>query len=677
MDSLLQNMLDWITMHPHIFSIAVFIVALMESLVVLGLLIPGAALLFGAGALMATGALPILPILFWTIAGAIVGDTISFLLGHHYHQRLRVIWPFRRYPRLVNRGVDFFVRHGGKSVFMARFIGPLRPIVPAIAGMMNMTTARFLLVDVIASILWAPVYILPGMVFGASLGLAAEVAGRLVVLLVVIASAAWLGVWLIANLIRLLQPHAAALLERLLDWSRGHPLIKPLAGSLLDPNHPEARGLATLSALLFITLWLSLLISRQVLHGHMLAGIDTYLFHALENLRTPWVDNAAVFITQFGNKPLLAVVIAGGCSWLFWKGYSKAAWHWFAVYAFAGLLTWVLKVTVRIERPGGIFDSYSFPSAHTSMSLVVYGFLALIIARELPQPRRWLPYTLAGLMVVAIALSRIYLGVHWFSDVLAGLTLGIFWVALIGIAYDRHPAPVLPVRQLLTVTLLLLTLAGSWQLQQNFSHNLAAYQPRVEIHRITTATWKATGWEQLPVYRVDLEGNNGQPMNLQWAGSLEALRTILAQDGWREAPRVGPLNAMNWLAPKPKIDNLPVLPQVHDGRHQALLMIAPPVAEKDRLIVVRLWPSNRELLNSGQPLWIGKVDFLYLEQDLPLITYLRTAPDFGSPLDFLQSTLHQTGNVGMMLRNFQVQTAAAQWQGEVLLAWEIMTGKQR
>ena len=208
MDAWLQDLLNWISLHPHAFIIAVYVVALMESLVVLGLLIPGAALLFGVGALMATGALPIAPIMLSALAGAITGDFVSFLLGQHYQQRLRVIWPFRRYPRLVNRGVDFFVRHGGKSVFMARFIGPLRPIVPAIAGMMNMHTSRFLVVDVIASLLWAPVYILPGMVFGASLGLAAEVAGRLVVLLVVIAAIAWLGFWLISNLIRLLQPHA-------------------------------------------------------------------------------------------------------------------------------------------------------------------------------------------------------------------------------------------------------------------------------------------------------------------------------------------------------------------------------------------------------------------------------------------------------------------------------------
>jgi undecaprenyl-diphosphatase len=364
------------------------------------------------------------------------------------------------------------------------------------------------------------------------------------------------------------------------------------------------------------------------------------------------------------------VVITGGCAWLFWKRCTKAAWHWLAVCAFAGLLTWVLKVTVQVERPASIPDSYSFPSAHTSMSLVVYGFLALMIARELPQPRRWLPYSLAGLLVVAIALSRIYLGVHWFSDVLAGITLGIFWVALIGIAYDRHPAPTLPVKHLLTVVLLLLALATGWQTQQNFSHDLAMYAPRVEIHRITAATWKTAGWKQLPVYRVDLEGKNEQPMNLQWAGSLDTLHATLLQGGWHDAASPGPLNALNWLAPEPDIGSLPVLPQVNDGQHQRLLMIAPLAAAKDRLIVLRLWPSNRELLDSGQPVWTGKVDYLYLELDLPLIAYLRTAPDFESPLYYLQSTLQQAGDIGMLLRTRQERIDRLQWQGQVLLAWK-------
>ena len=670
MNELLQSLLNWIALHPAAFSIAVFFIALMESLVVLGLLIPGAALLFGAGALMATGTLPITSIMLSTIGGAIVGDFVSFLIGQHYHQRLRVIWPFRRYPVMVNRGVDFFVRHGGKSVFMARFIGPLRPIVPAIAGMMNMPTSRFLAIDIIASALWAPVYILPGMVFGASLGLAAEVAGRLVVLLVVIVGIAWLGVWLIGTLIRLLQPHITRALEKTLEYSRSHPLIRPLAGSLLDPDHPEARGLAMLSLLFFITLWLLLLTSRQVLHGHWLDGIDAYVFHTLEQLRIPWADQVMVFITQLGNQTLLAIVLAGSCAWLFWKGNSKAAWHWLAVYACAGLLTWVLKSTVQIPRPVAAYDGYSFPSAHTSMSLAVYGFLALIIARELHVTRRWLPYSGAGLIIVSVALSRLYLGVHWFSDVLAGLLLGLVWVALIGIAYDRHPAPRLPVRRLLGITTLLLVATMSWQTQRDFSEELALYAPRIPIHRVTPATWKISSWEQLPAYRLDLEGEDTQPMNFQWAGTLQTLKTALLAQGWKSAAPVSPVSAIRWLAPDPEISALPILPQVNDGQHQGLLLVGPQQPNKNRLIILRLWPSDQQILGNNIPVWTGNVAYLGIEKDLPLITYLTTGKDFETPLLQLTNMLINSQRIHVLQRKRPVTGLPILWQGNVLLAWE-------
>jgi membrane protein DedA with SNARE-associated domain/membrane-associated phospholipid phosphatase len=670
MDTLLQDLLNWISLHPHAFIIAVYIIALMESLVVLGLLIPGAALLFGAGALIATGALPIAPIMLSASAGAITGDFISFLLGQHYQQRLRVIWPFRRYPRLVNRGVNFFVQHGGKSVFMARFIGPLRPIVPAIAGMMNMTTSRFLLVVVTASLLWSPVYILPGMVFGASLGLAAEVAGRLVVLLVVLAGIAWLGFWLISTLIRLLQPHIATALEKILERSRSHPMIKPLAGSLLDPNHPEARGLAILSVLFFITLWVILLTSRQVLHGHWFDGIDSYIFHSLQDLRTPWISNAMVFVTQFGSKKLLAFILVGGSAWLLWKRYNKAAWHWLAVYTLTGLLTWVLKNTVQIARPPGIESGYSFPSAHTSMSLAVYGFLALMIARELPVQRRWIPYSIAGLLITLIAMSRLYLGVHWFSDVLAGFSLGLAWVALIGIAYDRHPAPPLPVKHLLIVTLLLLTIAGSWYTHRNYTQELAHYSPQTEIHRITLSTWKTIGWEQLPIYRMDIEGVSVQPMNFQWAGSLDSLQAELNQHGWKPATPVSPMNAMNWLAPAPGISTLPILPQVNDGQHQELLLVAPHSAADSYLTVIRLWPSNHELVSGNAPVWVGNVSKLYIERTIPLIAYLRTAPDFDGPMQQLYAVLRWLPGIATAHRNRNITKENPRWSGDVLLAWE-------
>lgn len=668
MDNMLQSLLDWVSLHPHLSGLLIYIVTLLESLVVIGLLIPGAIVLFGVGALVATGALELLPTLAWAAAGALSGDTVSFMLGRHYHQRLRVMWPLKRYPRLVNRGIDFFYRHGGKSIFMARFVGPVRPILPAIAGMMDMRRSRFLLVDFIASVLWAPAYILPGMVFGASLGLAAEVAGRLVVLLVVLVGISWFGVMLIRGIGKLVQPHAAAALERLLHWSRRHPRIGPLAGSLLDPDHPEARGLTILSGLLFLTLWLLLLILRQVLHGDFMGDLDNYLFHFLQNLRTPWADHLMVFVTQFGEQALLATVLIGGSLWLTWKGNTKAALHWIAVYAGAGILTFVLKYSAQIARPIEYYSGYSFPSAHASMSLVVYGFLALLVAREILFKHRWLPYSIAGLIVMAIAFSRLYLGVHWFSDVLGGITLGLFWAALIGIAYDRHPAPRLPVKSTLGVAAVIMLLAGGIHVQRNFSQDLAKYAPRIEVQALSQDAWVSGYWQQLPDYRIDLEGHNEQPMNIQWAGSLQRLRVLLERKGWHTPPRPVPSSALNWLAPQPDITSLPVLPQVHDGQHHELLLVSRPDS-LDQLTVLRLWPAHIEISDTPTPVWVGTVSYLLLDRKLPLVSALRTAIDFNTPLAALQAALDQD----VHSRAVQRPAAVSQhidWNGKVLLTWE-------
>jgi membrane protein DedA with SNARE-associated domain/membrane-associated phospholipid phosphatase len=668
MDNLLQDLLAWIAQHPHFSNLLIFVIALLESLLVVGLFIPGAFLLFGVGALVTTGALQLYPTMFWTILGAIAGDTISFFIGRHYHQRLRVIWPLKRYPALINRGVDFFCRHGGKSVFMARFVGPVRPIVPAIAGMMDMKVGRFLLADFIASVLWAPAFILPGMAFGASLGLAAEVAGRLVVLLVVIVGITWLSYALIRGVGRLLQPHASAAVEKVLNWSRSHPWIRPMAGSLLDPDHPEARGLAMLTGLLFLAFWALLLITRQSMHGHFMGDLDNFIFHFLQNLRTPGADQVMTFVSLFGKQLVLALVLATGGLWLIWKGYRKATVHWLVAYICTVIMTYALKYSTRVVRPVDIHSGFSFPSAHVSTSLATFGFLALLVARELPFRRRWLPYTTAGILVVVIAFSRLYLGVHWFSDVLGGTSVGLLWVTLLGIAYDRHPGPILPTKRLLGVTLVALTLAVAWQLEFRYAQDLANYAPRSELRTVTLADWLHGDWEELPVYRIDLEGINAHPLNFQWAGTPGRLQELLADRGWQPARAFGVLRAMNWLAPHPESSRLPILNQVHNGRQQKLLLVRSN-HEAERLTVLRLWPAGVETTDHGNRIWVGTVSYLTVDHSLPLISYLRTASDFDAPLAILRAALEGATPLKMVKRDVVVP-AGMEWHGEVLLGWE-------
>jgi undecaprenyl-diphosphatase len=166
----LQILLDWIAANPETSGLAVFLIAFSESLVGVGLLMPGAALLFGVGALIATGTIDLVMALSAAFLGALAGDGLSFWLGHHYSDQLRHMWPMSKYPEAVAKGETFFYRHGRLSIFIGRFVGPIRPVIPATAGMLGMPVRHYIPINIIASLLWSPAYLLPGMFAGKSLG---------------------------------------------------------------------------------------------------------------------------------------------------------------------------------------------------------------------------------------------------------------------------------------------------------------------------------------------------------------------------------------------------------------------------------------------------------------------------------------------------------------------------
>ena len=150
-----QELLAWLNAHPAWGFTIVFLVALFESLVLIGILLPGIVILFGVGTLIGLGIMELIPIWLAATSGAFLGDFLSYLLGHRFRGHLLDVWPFSRYPALMERGTLFFHSHGAKSVVAGRFIGPLRPIIPAVAGMMGMKPGRFIAGDIPACVTWA------------------------------------------------------------------------------------------------------------------------------------------------------------------------------------------------------------------------------------------------------------------------------------------------------------------------------------------------------------------------------------------------------------------------------------------------------------------------------------------------------------------------------------------
>lgn len=460
----IQSLLNWIALHPHWTLVGVFLVALGESLAVVGLIVPGAAMMVAAGALVALGAIGFWPTLLAAVAGAITGDGLSYWLGRHYRDRLRSVWPFRSHADWLAHGERFLRRHGARSVLFGRFVGPVRPIIPVVAGMLGMRPVAFYGANILSALAWAPAYLLPGMAFGASLALAGMVAARLAILLVLLVASTWFLLWLVHWSYRVLFPQANQIAQRILTWSGRHPRLNRLFGGVLNWSRPEARVLLLIGALLIGSTWLFLGVLEDVVTGDPLVRADQSLYQFMQGLRTPWGDKLMVFVTELGDGVVIAVVAMAVLTWLTWHRNWRTARYWVAAIGFGQVATIVVKQVLQRPRPlADLYDglsAYAFPSGHATMSMVTYGFLAVLIAGQFAQPRRWIVYAAAALLISGIAASRLYLGAHWLSDVISGLSLGFAWVCLLAIAHYRHPRLSPPSRSFQGVVLIAFALAS-------------------------------------------------------------------------------------------------------------------------------------------------------------------------------------------------------------------------
>lgn len=146
-----------------LFVFLVFLVCVGEAVFILGLLVPSLPILLLVGSMITTHNLDFWPIFFAATLGGIVGDAMSYWIGFVLKDRIRTIWPFRNYLPLIARGEEFFRVHGGKAIFIGRFITGLKAVVPGIAGMLGMKWSYFTFINIISAFVWAASHILPGM----------------------------------------------------------------------------------------------------------------------------------------------------------------------------------------------------------------------------------------------------------------------------------------------------------------------------------------------------------------------------------------------------------------------------------------------------------------------------------------------------------------------------------
>ncbi|MET1078708.1 MAG: bifunctional DedA family/phosphatase PAP2 family protein [Pseudomonas sp.] len=431
MSEWLGNLTGWLGAHPEWLGVAIFVIACIECLAIIGIVVPGVLLLFSVCVLAGSGALTLGQTLLLAYAGGVLGDLLSYGLGRRFHQNIRRLPGLRHHPEWIGNAELYFRRYGVVSLLLGRYIGPLRPMLPMVAGMLDMPFGRFVAVSLLAAAGWAVAYIVPGWATGAALRLplpegfwreAAVVAGGLALLI---------GLCLHSSL-------------------RERPATTQVAAGL------------------------SLLLLAGLFAGFPhLSHFDQGLMALVQAARTPGLDSLMVVVTRLGDfstqlavGALLTAVLLIARQW-------RAALFAGTALLCTALANGLLKMSFARVRPEVLLEplsTYSFPSGHSSAAFAFFLVLGVLAGRGQPARLRVTWLLLASLPALSIALSRVYLGVHWPTDILAGALLasgicasGLFLLQ----RQQRMPALSARVWWLLApACLALLGAAATWALPQ-------------------------------------------------------------------------------------------------------------------------------------------------------------------------------------------------------------------
>ncbi|MBS7461585.1 bifunctional DedA family/phosphatase PAP2 family protein [Pseudomonas syringae] len=437
MGDLLNGMTGWLTANPSWVAVAIFLVAFIECVAIVGIVVPGTVIMFAIAALAGSGILQLSEVLLLGFLGGLLGDAVSYFVGRRFHQNIRQLPGLRTHPEWMEGAEKYFHRYGIASLLVGRFIGPLRPMLPMIAGMCDMPLPRFVAVSVLAAAGWSIAYLMPGWAAGAAIRLPLPE-----------------GFW----------PEAAVV---------GGGLAVLFGLSIQSSIRQKRYATRLISAL-------SLMLVAALFFGFpLLADFDNGLMTLIQEHRSEATQHIVVFVTSIGDfraqllaASLLIIVLAVARQW------RHAA---FALTATLGtaIANGILKTFFARARPEVLLEpltTYSMPSGHSSAAFALFMTLGVLAGRGQPVRLRLTWMLVAGIPALAIALSRVYLGVHWPTDILAGMLLA-FCVCAASLAFIQRkaPLPAMSVRVWWLVVPAMTALLGIFAVRA-LSHGVLRYQ---------------------------------------------------------------------------------------------------------------------------------------------------------------------------------------------------------
>ncbi len=437
MGAWLDSITSWLSANPSWLGAAVFLVSFLECMAIAGIIVPGTVALFAIAALAGSGILPLSEALLLGFLGGLLGDLISYFLGRRFHQNIRRLPGLRHHPEWIAGAETYFQRYGIASLLVGRFIGPLRPMLPMVAGMFDMPFVRFFAVSVVAAAGWSMAYIMPGWATGAAIRLPLPE-----------------GFW----------PEAAVV-------GAGLAILLGVAIQSSVRAKPYATKLIALASLIMLT--------AVFLGWPYLAHLDQGVMTLVQEHRSETAQNFVVLVTglgdfrtQFCAAAVLLIVLVAMRQW-------RHAIFACATTLGAAILNQTMKHTFARARPEILAEplaTYSMPSGHASASFALFMTLAVLAGRGQPVRLRLTWLLLGAIPAASICVSRVYLGVHWPTDVLAGMLLAFFTCAAsLAFVQNKQSLPALPMRVWWVLLPAIVLVLGGFA-AHSLTHGLVRYE---------------------------------------------------------------------------------------------------------------------------------------------------------------------------------------------------------
>jgi membrane protein DedA with SNARE-associated domain/membrane-associated phospholipid phosphatase len=641
----IQPYLDYFAAHPSWALAIIFLIAFGEALLVIGLVVPSTAVLVGAGALVGTGKLEFWPVIIATGLGCILGDQVSYWAGRIFGDRLRTLWPLSAYPHLVAKGEDFIKKHGGKSIAIGRFVPGVKAVIPGIVGMFGMGQIPFLAINVSSGIVWAFVHVVPGVLLGQALVLAGDLSGRLLIILLVLLVVIMVAGWILRVFAGTVAPYRKAMQGRISDWANGfgNKSMKRFARAIA-PENPGSVLLVLLVTLGVVSLiGLIDIVTGRVLQNAA-GNLDISLNNLFSELRSAPADELMIRITMLGDMVVPVALTLVMVLWLIWQRAWKSAFA-------AGLTILAAQIIVLLSahlfpnHPPLVSEmisnnlNYKFPSAHSVLAGTVFGLLASIGSRGLSRWSKAILIATCGSAVIAIAFSRLYLGVSWFSDVLAGLLVAFILVTIFSVIAEALAKNRSRPLTFISIVAAAFILVGGIHISNGYD---GAEQRYAAVNKFSTydlAEWSGEDWSKVSARRIDLAGVPEEPFIVQWLGTeqqlsaaLEGAKFLLVQKWtWRDS--------FAYMNPHGNLASMSPRPALHEGLKAKVTAVQPMGNAR---LAVRAYRSNAIVDNA--PVYLLSLSHEVPKMHLNLFAVPSDLPPSAEEVGaFIQQLSSQTG----------------------------------